>query len=303
MKHSQSFRIKGKAGVPCGLLQLTAAIGPAFVIILILFGGGLSLGLMQALGHLPGASLHSVSLTHFTNVLTDPDFAGSIRLTFYVSFVSTVIAAAVSVVLALAIIRCAEESRLVHFFLQIPLTVPHLVIAVSILLLLSPSGLAARLLAAVGLLQSTSSFPMLVNDRFCIGIMLVYIWKEIPFITFMLLAVLKNLGPELLETAATLKASKMQRFRYVILPIIWPSLAGAGLIVFAFTFGAFEVPFLLGRSYPLTMPVWSYKNYSDIDLLARPEGIAIGLIISIIIIAAVIVSHLLTQYGRRRGLL
>ena len=91
----------------------------------------------------------------------------------------------------------------------------------------------------------------MVNDGWGIGILTVYIWKEIPFITFMLLAVLKNMGTELLEAGATLNASRLQRFTHIILPIIAPSLGAACLIVFAFTFGAFEVPFLLGRTYPL----------------------------------------------------
>jgi len=117
----------------------------------------------------------------------------------------------------------------------------------------------------------------------------------------MLLSVLTNLGPELNEAGATLKASWLQRFRYITLPIIGPSLGVACLIVFAFTFGAFEVPYLLGKTYPVSLPVWAYKNYSDVDLLARPEGIAIGLIIAAIITFAITLSQLLIHFSRRRG--
>jgi putative spermidine/putrescine transport system permease protein len=132
---------------------------------------------------------------------------------------------------------------------------------------------------------------------------MLYTWKEVPFITFMLLAVLTNTGTELNEAGATLNGSKIQRFRYITLPILWPSLGGASLIVFAFTFGAFEVPYLLGKTYPVSLPVWSYKQYSDIDLLARPEGIAIGLIIAALVAFLIMFSQLLIQYGRRKGML
>lgn len=283
------------------LPHLFLSLGPALSVVLVLFGGGLFLGLFQALGDLPGQDVH-FSLEHFLKVLSDPGFAGSLGLTLYISAVSTLIAAVAATALALAIMRWAGENRFVHFLLQVPLTVPHLVIAISVLLLLAPSGLVSRLCTSSGLLDGASSFPLLVNDKFSIGIMAVYVWKEIPFITFMLLSVLKNFGPELMEVAATLKASPWQRFRHVTLPIIWPSLGGACLFVFSFTFGAFEVPFLLGRSYPLTMPVWAYKNYSDVDLLARPEGIALSLIIAVIVIVAITLSHLLTQYSRSRTL-
>jgi ABC-type spermidine/putrescine transport system permease subunit II len=99
----------------------------------------------------------------------------------------------------LALTRWAVHNRLVQFVLQVPLTVPHLVVAVSMLFLLAPAGLAARLAAALGLIASPGQFPLLVNDRWAVGILLVYIWKEIPFITLMVLSVLQNAGGELSE--------------------------------------------------------------------------------------------------------
>ncbi|MFN2355628.1 MAG: ABC transporter permease [Desulfopila sp.] len=282
--------------------RLFFLLGPALGIILLLFGGGLLLGLLQALGHVPSQALSTISCDHFLHVLHDADFGKSLLLTLYIAITSTLIAACISIMLALALIRSAADSRAINFLLQIPLTVPHLVIALSVILLLTPSGLFSRFLSSLSIISTQADFPLLVNDGWGIGILFVYIWKEVPFITFMLLAVLKNMGPELLEAGSTLNASRRQRFFYIILPIISPSLGAACLIVFAFTFGAFEVPYLLGRTYPLALPVWAYKNYSDIDLLARPEGIAIGLIIAAIVILAIIISQLLLHFGRKRGL-
>ena len=286
-------------------------LGPALGIVLLLFGGGLALGLLQALGHLPGQKFFAtisattstnISLQHFIHVLQDPDFSKSLLLTLYISITSTLVAAVLSIVLALSLMRFAAESRAVNFILQIPLTVPHLVIAISVILLLAPAGMFSRLFSTLSIIDSSSEFPLLVNDSWGIGILTVYIWKEVPFITFMLLSVLKNMGTELLEIGATLNASRFQRFSHIILPIIAPSLGAASLIVFAFTFGAFEVPFLLGRTYPLALSVWAYKNYSDVDLLARPEGIAIGLIIAGIVILSIVLSQILLHFGRKRGL-
>lgn len=289
-------------GQKTSLLRLVSLLGPALVTILVLFGGGLALGLLQALGYLPSLGFSTLSLQHFTHVLQDPDFGKSLRLTLYIATTSTLIAAMVSVLLALSLIRWAADSRAVHFILQVPLTVPHLVIAISFILLLAPAGMLSRLFSSLSLMTSPAEFPLLVNDGWGIGILTVYIWKEIPFITFMLLSVLKNMGKELLEAGATLNASRLQRFTHIILPVIAPSLGAACLIVFAFTFGAFEVPYLLGRTYPLALPVWAYKSYSDIDLLARSEGITIGLIIAGIVIIAIFLSQILLHFGRKRGL-
>ncbi len=184
---------------------------------------------------------------------------------------------------------------------QLPLTVPHLVVAVAVMFLLAPAGLLSRAAAAVGLVDGPAAFPLLVNDRWCVGIVAAYVWKEVPFITLMLLAVLARSGPELLEVGRTLKAGRWQRFRHITLPIIFPSLGAAALIVFAYTFGAFEVPYLLGRTHPMLLPVWSYRSYSDVDLVARPEGIAAGLLIAAVVTVAVVAGQALTQAARRRG--
>jgi putative spermidine/putrescine transport system permease protein len=276
-------------------------VAPALTVVVVLFGGGLLLGLIQSLGHLPAAGLNSLSLEHFGNILADPDFFQSLRLTLYIALSSTAIAAAVSIAMAIFLLALSEKNRLIHFIFQIPLTVPHLVIAVAMVFMLSPAGLFSRLVVKLGLIDSSAAFPLLVNDRWGIAIILAYVWKEIPFITLMILSVLRRSGVELLEVGRTLNAGRWQRFRYITLPIISPSLGAACLIVFAYTFGAFEVPFLLGRTYPMMLPVWAYKNYSDVDLLARPEGIATGLIIAAMVVVAVVTAQLLTQMARRRG--
>ena len=285
-----------------GLFHLALRLAPALVLIALLFGGGLALGVLQALEAFPGNTGERMTLTHFATVLTDPDFGRSLGLTLHIAATSTLIAAAAAIPLALGIMRMASTSRAVTFLLQIPLTVPHLVIAVSTLLLFAPAGLFSRWAKALGFISGPADFPLLTNDDYAIGILAVYVWKEIPFITFMLLAVLKNAGTELDDVGRTLKASRLQRFSHITLPIIFPSLGAACLIVFAFTFGAFEVPYLLGKTYPMPLPVWAFRSYSDIDLVERPEGIAIGLIIAGSITLTVILSQLLIQAARRRGL-
>ena len=283
---------------PAALLGLLA---PALAVVVLLFGGGLARGVLQALGHLPAAGLTTLTGAHFQRVLADPDFLASLGLTFYIAAVSTLAAAAIAVPAALALNSWAGRSPRVQFLFQIPLTVPHLVVAVAVMFLLSPTGLLARAAAQLGLITAPEHFPLLVNDPWGIGIMAAYVWKEVPFIALMVLSVLQGAGSELTEVARTLKAGPWQRFRHITLPIILPGLGAACLIVFAYTFGAFEVPYLLGRTYPMMLPVWAYKHYSDVDLLSRPEGIAAGLAIAAVVSLAVALSQALARAARRRG--
>lgn len=281
--------------------RVLAMLSPSLAVILLLFGGGILLGCVQALGYLPAAGLDRLSLDHFHGILRDPDFLTSLGLTFYIALVSTLVAVALGVGAALLLADLAGRSRWFHFLFQVPLTVPHLVIAVAVIFMASPGGWMSRIAAAVGLVESASAFPLLVNDAHGIGIMAVYVWKEVPFIALMVLAVLKNAGVELIDVGRTLKAGRWQRFRFIVLPLIAPGAGAAGLIVFAFTFGAFEVPYLLGRTHPMTLPVLAYRKYSDVDLMARPEGIAAGLVLAAIAGGAVLLARFLVGIPRRRG--
>jgi putative spermidine/putrescine transport system permease protein len=284
-----------------GRLIVILFLAPALVVVILLFGGGLFLGLLQGLGYFPGSGEQSFTLEHFRNVLADPDFLSSLGLTFYISLTSTVIAVVISVIIALVLITLSERTRWVHFIFQTPLVIPHLVVAIAVVFLLSPTGLFSRVAQIFGLINASSDFPLLINDRFGIGIIAAYVWKEIPFITLMIFSVLRNAGVGLLEVGKTLNANRWQRFRYIILPMIFPSLAASSLIVFAYTFGAFEVPFLLGQTYPTVLPVWAYKNYADVDLMARPEGIATGIVIAFIVALSIVVSHFTLRAARWRG--
>jgi putative spermidine/putrescine transport system permease protein len=50
----------------------------------------------------------------------------------------------------------------------------------------------------------------------------------------------------------------------------------------------------------MTLPVWAYKHYSDVDLMARPEGIATGIVIAVIVASAVVFSQLAARAARLR---
>jgi putative spermidine/putrescine transport system permease protein len=56
------------------------------------------------------------------------------------------------------------------------------------------------------------------------------------------------------------------------------------VIVFAYVFGSFEIPLLLGQRYPNVLPVTAYRAYVAPDLNQRPEAMAMGMVITGIVI-------------------
>ena len=283
-----------------GRLKIALLLAPAVGVIGVLFVGGLGVAFVQSLGYMPAIGLTGWSLDAYRQVLGDEDFVDSLLLTLYVSGVSTGLSTVLAVLAALALRR--SRGRLSAVVFQLPITIPHLVAAVGIALVVAQTGLGARLAAALGLIGEPRDFPALLYDRYSVGIILTYVWKEVPFIALVVLASLRGVASELEEVARTLGAGAWQRFWYVVFPVISPSVVAASLLVFAFTFGAFEVPYLLGKSYPTMLPVMAYNEYREIDLAARPAAMAINVLIALITgTAAALYLRLARDLGGRRG--
>ena len=153
--------------------------------------------------------------------------------------------------------------------------------AIVLLWIVAPSGLLARVAFRAGWIASPADFPSFVQDSYGIGIFLAYSLKEIPFVTLMVLTLLLRLGDEYEELAQTLGATRGQRWRYVTMPLIAPAALSASLMIFAYLLGAFEIPSLLGRSYPAMLSVVAQRRYQSVDLTDRPGGIALAMLLSL----------------------
>ena len=169
------------------------------------------------------------------------------------------------------------------------LAFPHLAWSVALLLFLSQSGLFARWAASLGMISTPAEFPVLVRERLGIGIILSYIGKEVPFLTLLILAVLRSQPVGYEVVAENLGASRWQRLRYVTIPQVLPALLAGALLVFGFVFSSYEVPALLGVAYPRPLPVLALRFFLDPDLQARSEGMAISLIITLIVIVVAMI--------------
>lgn len=270
-------------------LAVPLMLAPTLVVIGALFLGGLALAFTQSLGYLPLIGRTELSLQAYRHIFSQEVFYRSLALTLWLSLASTALSTLLALVSVLALRRYATRWRWLSFIFQLNIPIPHLVGAIGILFLFSQSGLMARLAFHLGAITEPAQFPALVFDPYALGIILEYVWKETFFIGLILLAALQAVGEDYEAVARTLGASRWQRFRYVLLPLLKPAILSTSVLVFAFSFGAFEVPLLLGQRYPSALPVLAYRTYIDADLNARAEAMALSVIITLIITGLVLV--------------
>ena len=267
--------------------RIPIMLAPTLAVIVFLFLGGLAYGALVSLGWQPIIGRTEISLQAYHSIMFSEQYANvfwqGLALTIWVSVGSTFISAMLALATALLLRRSFVGKRLATFLYQLNLPVPHVVAAIGILFLFSQSGLLFRTGAQLGLFEFPRDFPVLVKDRFGIGMMLSFIWKEVPFIGVIVLAVLQSLGVDYEDLARSLGANRWQRFLYVILPLVMPGLLSGSILVFAFTFGSYEVPAILGVRFPRMLTVTAVRFFQNPDLNARTEGMAISVIISIIV--------------------
>ena len=280
--------------------KIALLLAPALTVIGVLFFGGLAVGLLRSFNYMPIIGLRDPNLNAYRSLLSSPDLYRSFALTLYIAATSTVIATALAVATALLLRRNFHGRAVASFLVQLNLTIPHLVGAIGIFYLFSQSGSFARLAHEFALISKPADFPALIFDPYAIGIIVTYIWKEVPFITVITLATLQTLGDDHESVARALGATRWQAFRHVVLPQIMPGVLAASATVFAFTFGAYEIPALLGASHPQTLPVMAYRSFTNTDLAARPQAMALALMIAVVS-AVMIAAYTCALRGKGRG--
>ena len=277
--------------------RVALLLAPALVVVGVFFVGGVAQALLQSLGRQPLLGESQWSLDAYRTMFADPAFQGSLLLTLRVTVLSTLLATVLGVAVALVVRRVARGPMTA--LLQSSLAIPHLVGALGIALLLSPSGLVSRVAGAFGL--GSDSFPVLTNDAFGWGVIASYTWKETPFIAVVALAAMSRQVADLERVARTLGAGPVARLRSVTLPLLAAPVAAASVLVLAFAAASYEVPRLLGQPFPATLPVVAFQRFRDPDLTLRPEAMAIATtlaLLSLMTVAAYLA--LVSRLARRR---
>ncbi len=262
---------------------------PAVAVILFLFVGGLVFGILQSFEVNPfTGSLRDMKLDSYRTIFSTSTFRISFVMTFFIALTATFLTMVFAVLTALMLRKTFVGKKLVAFTYQIPIPMPHIVVAVGVMMLLSQSGLISRLFYHLGLAAAPADFPILVKDDLGIGIILVYLWKQIPYVGVIVLAILQSVATDYEEVAQSLGASKWQAFRHVLLPLIIPGITPASIVCFSFAFGAYEVPFLMGKTRPTMLSVYSYQLYESLDLTGRPQAMAVSVFVALFVMVLVV---------------
>lgn len=180
-------------------------------------------------------------------------------LTLKLATVTTIILLIIGTPLAwwLARTRCWCKS-FIEALIALPIVLPPTVLGFYLLVILSPQGLIGQLWLSLTDTKLVFTFTGLV-----IGSVLF----SFPFVVQPLQNAFTNVSQNFLEAAATLRASPIDRFFTIAIPLARPGFLTAITLSFAHTVGEFGVVLMIGGSIPGKTQVLSIAIYEHVERL------------------------------------
>ncbi len=165
----------------------------------------------------------------------------------------------------------AWYKQVIASVVALPLVLPPTVIGFYLLLLLGPNGPVGRLTEALGLGVLPFTFG---------GLLVASVFYSMPFVVQPLQNAFEAIGNRPLEVAATLRASPLDSFFTVAVPLARPGFLTAAVLGFAHTVGEFGVVLMIGGNIPGETRVLSVAIYDHVESLeyAQAHIISAGMI-------------------------
>ena len=210
--------------------------------------------------------------------LTDSDWQ-AILLTLKLACVVTFILLWLATPLAWWLARTRSSWRKpIGALVALPLVLPPSVLGFYLLLAMGLNGPIAPLLAWFGISPLPFSFS---------GLVIASVFYSLPFMVQPLQSAFEAIGDAPFEAAATLRASPLDRFLTIALPLALPGFVSASILTFAHTIGEFGVVLMIGGNLPGITRVASVQIYDHVEAMEYADAhrlAAIMLVFSFVVL-------------------
>lgn len=250
---------------------------PAFMLILLVLGGLLLMTLASLMDPSdPGVSL---SLIHYRTLMGRSEFWPNAFYSLYLAVTASLLATVVGTLAAYSIAtsKVTFLRRMSEKVMQAGLVLPYLYAVFLAFLLLGQAGLLSRLALALGVIDRQVAFPALILDPAGVGMIWVYTFKGIPFVTLMTLTVMTRINRQYKGVAQTMGAGGLQQLLRIYLPLCRRVILWSCLVLFAYALGSFEVPHFMSAFSPRPLSADLYSLYLRPSLNSYYEAMAQGM--------------------------
>ena len=221
-----------------------------------------------------------------------PSDLGAVWLTLKLAGVTTLLLLLIGTPIAWWLARTTSFWKgPVGAVVALPIVLPPTVIGFYLLVVMGPNGPVGHFTQALGLGVLPFTFA---------GLVVASVFYSLPFVVQPLQNAFEAIGERPLEVAATLRATPLDAFFSVVLPLARPGYLTATVLGFAHTVGEFGVVLMIGGNIPGETRVVSVQIYDHVEALeyAQAHWLAAGMLaFSFLVLLAL---YLLNPSGRRR---
>jgi iron(III) transport system permease protein len=229
---------------------------------------------------------------HYLAIFEDPYLRRAALNSLRISLAASAFTLLIAFALAYGINRGGvPRPALVRGIVLLPLVAPPTLIAVATLMLFGRRGLVTHTLLdrSLGLINADET-----NIYGAFGVIVAQTLSFVPAATIVLDNVLRKQDGRIEEAAASLGASRWTVFREVTLPMAWPGIKRALILVFILSLTDFGNPLVLGRGTPVIAGI-IYDEMTAFRNTALSAALCVWLILP-----ALAVFLALENIGRRR---
>ena len=196
--------------------------------------------------------------------IVTPEAMQAILLTLKLASLTTLLLLLIATPLAWWLSQTQSRWRApVSAVVTLPLVLPPTVLGFYILIVLGPQGWVGQLTQSLGLGVLSFSFT---------GLLIGSIIFSLPFAVQPIQYAFEAMGRRPMEVAATLRASPMDAFFTVALPLAKPGLLTATVLSFAHTVGEFGVVLMIGGNIPGKTQVVSTQIYGHVEAMEYTQA-------------------------------
>jgi multiple sugar transport system permease protein len=232
-----------------------------------------------------------VGLKNFEKIWNDSIFRTAVWNTCWYTAVTTVFKLALGLWLALLLNRHFKGKAFVRAFVLLPFIIPTVLSTFAWKWMFDPTfSVINWLLFQLGIIKQRINW-LGDPDLALASVMVVNIWRGVPFYAISLLAGLQTINPDLHEAAAIDGAKPYQRFWYITWPLLLPVTMVVVLFSVIQTFADFQLVYVLTGGGPANathlFATYAYQIGVGTGLLG--EGAAISLAMFPVLFLVVII--------------
>jgi putative spermidine/putrescine transport system permease protein len=270
---------------------------PGVGTILLLMGSTFYMVVAQSFGFHNMMGESGFSTEFWRDALADPTLHKSLIYSIKVSVIGALGAVSLAYPLVLWLRKPFTGSTTITGLLRAPMFIPGLVAAFLLVNVISYHGVVNQGLMWLGITEKPIRMQ---NDNFGWGVIILQIWKQLPFAMILLAGAVNSIRNDVLDAASDLGANAWRRFTGIVFPLSIPALQVSLILIFIGALGDYSFYSIAGpkNTYSLSM----LMHITSTEFMEWNKGAVVAVIIMVTaVIASLAISLLTAPLATKKG--